>query len=86
MYNIPICINYRGMLLTGYAYPVQASGNDSSPSLQIFIQEWYLGILSYTNEKWTMDQPIDPEFVNALGHYIYSYMHSVKKAMRYSVS
>jgi hypothetical protein len=77
MYKIPICIGYQGMLLTGHAYPVKVTGNDGSSSLQIFIQGWYLGILSYKDEKWTMDKPIDPEFVKALGNYIHASEKSI---------
>jgi hypothetical protein len=70
MYNIPICINYQGMLLSGNAYPVQAFGNNKHSSLQVFILGWYLGILTYKGGKWTMDQPIDTGFIKALGKYI----------------
>jgi hypothetical protein len=70
MYNIPICINYQGMLLAGHAYPIRTFGDNMHCSLQIFIQGWYLGILTYNDGKWTMDQPIDTEFIKALGKYI----------------
>jgi len=86
MNNIPITIIYQGMLLRGYAEPIQCLQDATPSSLVIYIQGWCIGTLSFNNEKWSMDKPIDHVFIEQLGNYIYSYMHSVKKAMRYRVS
>ena len=79
MQNIPIAIIYQGMLLSGYALPLQLDNDNFS--LKIFIKGWDLGTLSRQNERWTMDQPIDPAFISTLGKYIEGYMHAAKKAM-----
>jgi hypothetical protein len=79
MNTIPISVDYQGMLLTGHADPLE-NFKDSLPSrLIIYIQGWCLGTLSYCNNKWSMDKPIDPLFIESLGNYISSYMRSLKK-------
>jgi len=83
MNTIPITIIYEGMLLKGNAKPLEAFNDIRPSSLMIYIQGWCLGKLSYSNNKWIMDQPIDPKFIELLGRYIYSYLESVKKAMNY---
>jgi hypothetical protein len=83
MNNIPITIVYQGMLLKGYADPVQSLQDATPSSLLIYIQGWCIGTLSFSDERWSMDKPIDPAFIEELGAYIYSYMQSIKKSMRY---
>jgi hypothetical protein len=83
MNTIPITIVYQGMLLKGYANTLE-SLNDVPSSLSIYIQGWFIGNLANKDNKWKMDQPIDIDFIDALGNYITSYMRSVKKAMSYS--
>jgi hypothetical protein len=77
MANIPIYIMYQGMLLSGFAYPVKTT--ESLSSFEIFIQGWKLGILTYSDYKWSMDKPIDPNFINALGDYFESFVHKQKE-------
>ena len=84
MNTIAITIFYQGMLLKGFASPLQTLENALPSSLMIYLQGRCIGTLNYTGEKWTMDQPIDPEFIEALGSYIFSYLLSVKKAMNYN--
>lgn len=84
MNTIPITIFYQGMLLKGFASPVQTLQNAIPSSLTIYLQGWCIGTLHYADEKWTMDQPIDPKFIEALGSYIFSYVLSIKKAMNYN--
>ena len=83
MNAIPITISYQGMLLKGHASTLQTLQDAVPSSVIIYIQGWRLGTMTYTGEKWTMDQPIDPKFVDDLGNYIRSYMRSIKKAMNY---
>jgi hypothetical protein len=83
MNTIPITIVYQGMLLKGHANPLQTLQDATPSSMMIFIQGWCIGTLSYVNEKWSMDSPIDPRFIEALGRYVYSYIRSLKKAMNY---
>jgi hypothetical protein len=86
MNKIPITIVYQGMLLKGYAEPIQSLQSATTSSLVIHIQGWNLGTLSFVDKKWSMDKPIDPAFIEELGQYIYSYMQSVKKKMRYQTT
>jgi hypothetical protein len=86
MNNIPITIVYQGMLLKGYAEPLQSLQDATPSSLVIYIQGWCIGTLSFLNKTWSMDKPIDPAFIEELGRYIYSYMQSVKKKMRYQTT
>jgi hypothetical protein len=79
MASIPIYILYQGMVLSGYALPVQDIVISNYPPLQIFIQGWNLGTLSYANQKWSMDKPIDSKFIEALGNYVEGYMQSHKE-------
>ena len=83
MNNIPISIIYHGMLLTGYANPLETLEDAVPFSMMIYIQGWCIGKLSYSNNKWSMDQPIDPKFIELLGSYLTSYIQSLKKAMNY---
>ncbi len=83
MHNISISILYQGMLLTGYAQPLETLQDVVPSILLIYIQGWYLGRLSYCDSKWSMDQPIDPKFIEALGGYIQSHIQSLTKAMNY---
>jgi hypothetical protein len=80
---IPLTIVYQGMLLRGHASPLVCFQNADPSSLTIYIQGWHLGTLNFINEKWIMDQPIDPKFIEALGTYISTYMLSIKQAMNY---
>ena len=73
MYTIPIVIHYQGMMLTGFAKPVADSGTNLFP-LKIYIKGWCIGFLNKKNNKWIMDQPIDPKFVESLGKYIHRYI------------
>jgi hypothetical protein len=86
MNKIPITIVYQGMLLKGYAESIQSLQSATPSSLVIHIQGWHLGTLSFVDKKWSMDKPIDPAFIEELGQYIYSYMQSVKKKMRYQTT
>ena len=79
MYYIPICINYQGMQLKGYAYPVKVFEDHLPSSFSIYIQGWCIGVLSYKNGRWVMDKSIDPKFIQALGNFLYDYMHSANK-------
>ena len=81
MNNIPVSIIYQGMILKGYASPLQYSQDAVPSSLLVYIQGWCIGTLYFSGEKWTMDQPIDPKFVEALGKYIHSYVRSVADAI-----
>lgn len=83
MDTIPVTIIYQGMLLKGYANPIQAIPNSETPCMTVYIQGWRIGTLCYKNKIWSMDQPIDPQFVTELGNYIYSHINSIKKAMNY---
>ena len=83
MNTIPIMIVYQGMLLKGNAKPLETSNEVTPSSLRIYIQGWCLGTLSYSENKWIMDQPIDPNFIESLGRYIYSYIESIRKAMNH---
>ena len=75
---IPVSVDYGGMLLTGYAEPLE-NFRDSLPCrLLIYIQGRCLGTLSFSNNKWSMDKPIDPLFIKSLGDYIASYMRSLE--------
>lgn len=76
MHTIPIAIPYQGMLLTGYANTIDAS-QPALTSLRIYIKGWCLGTLTKQNNSWTMDQPIDPKFIEALGSYLLNYIRSV---------
>ena len=76
MNNIPVSIIYQGMILKGHASPLQYSQDNLPQSLLVYIQGWCIGTLFYSDEKWTMDQPIDTKFIEALGKYIYSYARS----------
>lgn len=80
---IPLSIVYQGMLLKGYATAVGTFDDVFPSSLSVHIQGWFIGTLSKTEGKWTMDQPIDSMFVEVLGSYIVSYMQAVKKEMSY---
>lgn len=80
---IPLSIVYQGMLLKGYATAVGTFDDVFPSSLSVHIQGWFIGTLSKPEGKWTMDQPIDPMFVEVLGSYIVSYMQAVKKEMSY---
>lgn len=82
MNTIPFAIVYQGMLLCGYADPVKTIENTITSSMIIYIKEWCIGTLYCKEEKWSMDQPIDPEFVADLGNYIHSHIKSITKAMR----
>jgi len=81
MNNIPLSINYQGMILKGYASPLHCSEDAVPTSLLVYIQGWCIGTICYTGEKWAMDQPIDSKFVDALGSYIHSYVRSLADAL-----
>lgn len=81
MNTIPITIVYQGMVLKGHANPLQTLQDATPSSLRIYLQGWCIGTLSCVNEKWLMDKPIDPKFIDALGKYILTYFSSLKKAM-----
>ena len=72
MCTIPIAIDCQGVLITGFANPLPNSESNLFP-LKIYIKGWCLGVLNNENNKWIMDQPIDPKFIEALGKYIYVY-------------
>jgi hypothetical protein len=82
MANIPIDILYQGMILSGYAVPAKIMANPDAPVLQIFIQGWELGTLTYAGQKWSMDKPIDPKFIEALGEYVHGYIHAHKEMVQ----
>lgn len=50
----------------------------------VFVQGWGIRILSQTNEKWSMDQRIDPEFIRNLEKYIHSHLYWIKNPMHYN--
>lgn len=83
MNTIPLAIVYQGMLLKGYANPIQKLTGAIPTCMLVYIQGWCIGTLCYKNGKWSIDQPIDPEFVIHLGTYIHSHVSSIKKAMHY---
>jgi hypothetical protein len=83
MNTIPFIIAYQGMLLKGYANPTETFEDIIPSSMLIFIQGWCIGTLTYNNENWSMDQPIDSEFVIDLANQIQSQVRSIKAAMRY---
>lgn len=83
MNTIPLTIAYQGMLLKGYANPIQTIPNSGTPCMTVYIQGWCIGTLRYRNKIWSMDQPIDPQFVTELANYIYEHINSIKKAMNY---
>jgi len=81
MYTIPILVEYRGITLTGHAYPAEQSETLLSSPLKIFINSWCIGILGRKQDNWAMDHPIDQKFVDALGKCIVSYNNKLLSAM-----
>lgn len=81
MNTIPFAIVYQGMLLSGYANPIETLEGNALPSMIIYIQGWCMGTLHCIDEKWSMEQPIDPQFVADLGNHIHSHIRSIAKAM-----
>ena len=80
MNNVSVSIIYQGMILKGYASPFKYSQDSLPASLLVYIQGRCIGTIYYSDHKWTMDQPIDSKFVDALGSYIHCYVRSVADA------
>ena len=81
MDTIPFALVYQGMLLKGYANPVKTLQDAIPSSMLVYVQGWCIGTLSYANDKWSMDQPIDPEFVASLGNQLHSNLKLIQTAM-----
>ncbi len=73
MQDIPLSINYKGKLLTGFAVPLGKLTFDESTAFDIIINKAFLGTLRWNENGWKMDSFQEAGLIEKIGTFIWAW-------------